>query len=358
MLLCLLIPVIAGAQDADHLMQAANIELTKEKALWFNTNNAAGMVLTPLKNFNEVAVGYSHTGGDFKASQSGEKEERIGFNTSGALNLGGTMLWGSFVYDNITSNDGCYNTNLYDPFRDMPYYVADPIISKWKRQRYDLRLKAGFPVLWDVWGIGCELDYITSTGAKQNDPRSTAYYYTIAVRPGFIFRINDQHHLGINGVYENSFERGSFTNSDNQNDQPVFIMRGLGNYTAGVVGGLGGIGTFYYKGNKIGGGFQYGYTSTGSFRALLDVKYHYKVEDAYQSPTKPQRMGSIKQNKIDGTIQLLNNGENYTNKVSLGYFYKSTDGIEFIQVLDNTYEVQQWIGPVCKEQLQFKSGFY
>lgn len=341
LLLGLLLPVMAQAQDASSIMQAANIELTKSKALWFNTNNASGLVVTPLKNFNEVSVNYGLQNGNFKMSQSGKDESNLKFNTNGALNLGGIMLWGDFTYNNNTSKESCFNTNAYNPFRDMPYYVADTVVSKWKQQSYVLQVKAAFPVLWNVLGTGCEIDYTSNTAAKQNDPRATNYYYTISVRPGFLFKINEKHYFGLNGVYENLYERATSENSNNQIDQPVYIMRGLGNYTAEIVGSFGGVGVCYYKGNKLGGGLQYNYNGE-RLRILLDAKYHYNVEDAYRSPSKPQRMGTVKQNVLEGNLQIMLDGKN-TNKLTLGYFDKSTDGIEYIQVIDKSYEVQQWV---------------
>lgn len=336
----LLMPVVLQSQNTERVMNAAGIELTKSKSLWYNSNNASGLTITPLLNFNEVSAGYGMNSGDFKMSQSGKDETGLNFNTNGALNLGGVMLWGNFNYDNITSKESCFNTGLYDPFRDMPYYVADPVISKWKKQSYDLNLKAASPILWDFMGFGCEADYTSKTAAKQNDPRATNYYYTISVRPGFLFKINNDHYLGLNGVYENLNERVSMENSNKLQDQQIFIMRGLGNYTPGAVGSGSGLGAFYYKGNKIGGAFQYNYN--GCVKALLDVKYHYKVEDVFQSLSKPQRMGTTVQNVFEGNLQLMIDG-NYTNKLTVSYFDKSTDGIEYIQVLDHSYEVQQWV---------------
>lgn len=338
-LLGLLMPVMVQSQDANSVMQAANIELTKSKSLWFNTNNAAGLTVIPLEDFNEVSMGYGINNGNFRMSQSGKDENTLKFNTNGALNLGGIMLWGNFTYDNNTTKESRFNTNLFDPFRDMPYYVADTISSKWKRQSYDLNLKAASPILWNFLGFGCEVDYTSKTAAKQNDPRATNYYYSISVRPGFLFKVNDNHYFGLNGVYENLSERARTENSNAQQNQQVFIMRGLGNYSPGVIGS-GGLGSFYYKGNKIGGAFQYNYN--GAFNALLDVKYHYKVEDVFQSPSKPQRMGTTKQNVFEGNLQLMFDGD-YTNKLTLGYFDKSTDGIEYIQVIDESLEVQQWV---------------
>ena len=77
-------PVMAGAQNADDIKQAAGVEITKAKSLWYNTNNASGMVFTPLENFNDVTVGYKSNSGDFKMSQSGENEGGVGHGSGDA----------------------------------------------------------------------------------------------------------------------------------------------------------------------------------------------------------------------------------------------------------------------------------
>lgn len=336
-----------------HAQSAAETELIKSKALWFNSNNAAGLSVTPLSNYNEVSVNYLLENGNFKMQQKGDKESNLRFNTNGAVKLGGVSLWGNFSYDNHTANESRFNTNLFDPFRDMPFYIADTVSSEWKRQSYTLNLKAASPILWNTVGAGLEVDYISNTGAKQNDPRSTTYHYLISVRPGFIFRLNEKHYLGLNIVYENGFERDVPTISG-QINQTVFVMRGLGNYTPGVVGGAS-LATFYYKSNKIGGAFQYGFT--GKFSGLLDVKYHYKAEDVFQQPTKPQRMGSVAQNVIDGNLQLMLSGV-YTHKLTARYLDKNTDGIEFIQVANDDAENQFWLtmGKFIKSNYRYKAA--
>lgn len=336
---CALLPSLGSAQNnTKGISYLTQIEITKEKSLWFNTNNAAGLSLTPLNNFNEVSAKYIHNEGNFRLQQEGRREENICFNTNGALQLDGISLWGDFNFSNINTYDSRFNTMVINPLRDMPYYVADPVASRWKQQHYNLSVKAASPIFWNRIGFGCEADYTSQTGAKQNDPRANSYYYDIKIRPGFIVKLTDQHIIGVNASYENMFERSAPKNSNIQVDQPVFIMRGLGNYTPGMVGGD--IGIFYYKSNKVGGAFQYGYH--GDVELLLDAKYHYKVEDAYQAPTKPQRMGSTVQNFINGNVQLLFNGD-FTNKVTLDYVSKNTDGIEFVQVLDNSFDVNRWI---------------
>lgn len=332
----LLFPFAAAAQNV-----TAN-EYIKAGSLWYNSQNSAGFAFAPLTNFNEVKIGYDYNNGDYKRQQQGTKESTIDFNTNGAYNLNGFQLWGNFDYSNTTVTDARFNTMLYDPLRDMPYMVADSVYSKIKRQSYSLGFKGSSPVLWDFMSFGLNADYIAQTSAKQNDPRSTDYYYHIYVNPSVLFRLGtgNRHFAGLSFNYRNSFERTEPTNSDSQRDQPVYIMKGLGYYTSGVVGGVGGIKTFFYKGNSMGGSLQYAYM--GGVEVLAEANYRYLVENAYQTPTKPEKMGSVKQNYYEGKVQMLYKGAN-THKVTAVYSNKNSDGVEYVQVYNKDENVQNWI---------------
>ncbi len=344
MLFGLSMSFVAVAQDnAANVVRQSNIEMNLSRSLWFNSNNAAGISVAPLNKYSIVGLGYEMVSGDFKMTQDGEKENTVGFSTNGATNIGKTYLWGSFDYKNIVEKDSRFVTNLYDPHRDMPYYVGDTTLSKFKKQVYDLNVKVAFPQLANFLTTGCELQYTTRTGAKQLDPRSVTYYLTVSAKPSFLFEISENHHLGLNVNYEYLYERSTFNRSDTEVDCPVFIMRGLGNYTSDMVSGSVGVGTFFYKGNKIGGGLQYGYNGNGSFSALLDAQYTYKVEDVFQTPTKAESMGSTIQNLWSGKLQLMNDGDSFLNKVTVSYLNRATDGIEYIQELDQSFEVSEWV---------------
>lgn len=334
------------------------IEITQSKALWYNSSNSAGIAVTPLENYSIVGLGYELQDGDFKMSQQGRKESVIDFGTEGTTRVGDTYLWGTFNYRNITTKNSSFVTNIYDPFRDMPYYISDVTPSKWKKQEYDLGVKAAFPQLWDFVTPGGELRYTTRTGAKQNDPRSVAYYLTVSASPSFVFELSEKSNLGLSLNYEYLFERSTNNRSDTEMSYPVFVMKGLGNYTSGVISGTSGLGTFFYKGNKIGAGLQYGYNGGGSFSALADIAYSYKVEDAFQTPTKKQRMGSTVQNLWMGSLQLLSDGDEYMHKGTISYTDKATDGIEYLQELDTSFEVSQWItlAKYVRSSYTFKSA--
>ena len=346
MLFGLSMSFMATAQDnagAAGVVRQSNIEMNHSRSLWFNSNNAAGMGIAPLSKYSIVDLGYEMVSGDFKMAQDGEKENTIGFNTNGATNIGKTYLWGSFDYRNIVEKDSRFVTNLYDPHRDMPYYVGDTTLSKFKKQAYDLNVKVAFPQLWDFLTAGCQLQYNTRTGAKQLDPRSVTYYLTVAAKPSFVFELTENDHIGFNVNYEYLYERSTFNRSDTEADCPVFIMRGLGNYTSDMVSGSVGVGTFFYKGNKIGGGLQYSYRDNGSFSALAELQYTYKVEDVFQNPTKAENMGTTVQDMMSAKLQLMNDGESFLHKVTLSCLNRETDGIEYIQELDQSNAVSEWV---------------
>ena len=341
-LIGLSVAVQAAAQGSSVVRQP-EIEMNLSRALWFNSNNVAGMAVTPVERYSILDLGFQMESGNFKLAQEGEKESVVGFNTNGATAIGKTYLWGNFDYRNIVENDTRFLTNIYNPDRDMPYNVADTVASKFKKQSYDLGVKVAFPQMWDFLTAGCELQYNTNTGAKQRDPRSVTYYLTVKAVPSVVFELSQKSNLGLSFNYEYLYERSTFNRSDTEINYPVFIMRGLGNYTADVVSGSVGVGTFFYKGNKLGGGLQYGFDGGNGFSALVDANYSYKVEDAFQTPTKKQTMGSTKQKAWYADLQLVDENAENMDKTHISYKERYTDGIEYIQELDQSFDVAEWI---------------
>jgi len=329
----------AQAQVKD-IAQPAWLEYTKASALWFHTNNAAGMAVMPLSDYNQLFLSYHTEEGAYKLQQQGDQENNLVINTNGALSLGETRLWGAFNYTNTTLNNTRYNTMLLDPTYDMPYYVADPNISWWKIQTYDMSVKAATPLYWDRIAFGATINYFTKAGAKQIDPRTTSYKYGIVVTPSMIIKLSDTHVIGLSGTYSNVFERTVPVNSNSQQDQGAYQMKGLGNWATAVVGSLSGVNTFYYKQNLVGGALQYGFH--GGFDLVAEVNHAYRVIDVIQTPSKPQRMGSTVNKTSGASIQLLF-GDACTSKLFMDGYRKQTDGIEYVQEIDDTYEVQQWV---------------
>lgn len=340
-----------------------SIELMKARSLWFNTGNGAGIVMDQMNNYTLLEGSYNHKDGEFKLKQEGEKEGIAQFLSEGGINLGRGYAWGSFLYDNITLRNTEYNTAMLDPFRGVPYYPVDPNPSDWKKQYYSLHMKVGTAPLWDRLVLGIEGDYTARVGAKQRDPRSELYFYTANIKPGALMMFGE-HTVGLNFEYENlKQETRGHSNSDTQVDQEVFVMKGLGNHYTSVIGGRQSLKSFLYNGNKVGGEAQYSFERE-YYKLLVSGGYSFRVEDVISDATKPKKEGSVKENLYYANLSFLMEGDNL-NRIDFNYRNSKISGIEYVQELDLTYEVQQWVDLYSsirsnfnEEQIALSYSFY
>jgi hypothetical protein len=316
------------------------LEGNRAQSLWFASSNAAGMAITPLYEYNLLEAQYNVASGHYKLQQQGDRERKVGMNVDGALQLGKFFLWGNFTFSDDYTTGSSYNTNRYESQPDMPYYVADTVKSDWKKQYYDMTCKVAFPLTGRIV-LGGEIRYITRKAAKQLDPRSVLHNYAIELKPALIFSLNDRSHLGLNFLYQNTFDRNTFTNSLSDNSERVYIMKGLGNYSTGVIGGLASISPFYYPSDQYGAGLQYDATGTLG-RLLAEITYTRQRTDAFEAPTKPRRRGATQKTEYEGYLQWLKPGV-ITHKATLHARYSSTDGIEYLQEYNSQFDINQWI---------------
>lgn len=329
------------AQEQRTLSSPLSIELRKARATWFESNNGAGIGLDSLQSYSSLEAGYQMTDGEFKRVQQGEKERQLNVATEGGQQLGNAYAWGHFSYNNETVRNSRFNTAMLDPYRGVPYYPVDPNLSDWKQQHYNLQMRVSSKPLLNRYLLGIQAEYKAETGAKQVDPRSELFLYSINVKPG-IAAIFGSHRVGLNLEYENMIqETRGHSNSDNQVNQDVFVMRGLGNHYTAVIGGLQSLSSFVYDANKVGAGLQYAWQKR-DLRLFAEGGYSYRVEEAVRDITKPRKEGTLRQQALYANATLLHESVNL-NRVDLSLQSDRTDGIEFVQVLDNTYEVQQWI---------------
>ncbi|WP_294080328.1 DUF6850 family outer membrane beta-barrel protein [Proteiniphilum sp. UBA5384] len=328
------------AQEQETLHSPASIELHKARSVWFDTGNSAGLVLDNLGNFGSIEAGYRMKSGDFKRVQQGDKESTLVVDTEGGRKLGETYLWGRFSYNRNTTRDSKFNTAMLDPYRGVPFFPVDPNISDWKKQDYNLEMKVSSRPFFDRYLFGLQAVYTTHTGAKQVDPRSEIYYYTINVKPGIVALLQNQE-LGVNFEYENMVQETRHTNSDSEVNQDVFVMKGLGNHYTSVIGGLQSLGGFKYDANKVGGELQYVHHFQ-ALRLLAHGGYTYRVEDVIRDITKPRKEGSIKEKTLYGNLAMVYEGMNL-HRVDFSVSSDRMSAIEYVQVLDNSFEVQQWV---------------
>ena len=318
------------AQDFN-INDKSKIELNYTKTLWLNSENASGLATSDLQRFNIVELGYSRVAGSYHPIQEGDIINTFSFNTEGCTKIRNKInLWGKFGYDNISDKNNRFNTLLYNPFDErLVYYVADDVISSWKRQNYDMSFKIGTPIFEDKLFAGIKLDYGNKIASKQNDPRSESYRNNIAIMPGLIWRIGNNY-LGFNLYYSYILERSVPTLSNTSSNPKVYIQRGLGNYLTETVGS-GGLKTMYYTGNHFGGKLQYVYVKY-KFKLLLEGGLKHHTTKVRQSANQPKMMGSTSMLEPEGLLQLYVTGNGKLHKLRLVTNGKFINGKEYSSV--------------------------
>lgn len=347
--LCAGVP--ARAQKAP--LSPAALEMDKVGAVWFNSDNAAGIILTPTASFEAVDVGYDIADGSYRRYADGNNRT-LGVNAEGATRLGKGRVWGEFSYRNITSNNCKYNTLFLNMDDEMPFYVADDIESFWKKQRYEMSMKGASPLIRDKFAFGIEAGYFCESGAKQIDPRGYGYEYGVEVKPSAIISFG-KHALGLTLSYENGNMRMSSINNALASSHLVYVLRGLGNYDGYYVSlmSTSALGLVYDKKNEFGGSVQYGYCSENA-NILAEVYGKYRNWELFQTPSKPRRIGTASRISLGFDIQAVLDGTDFLQRITAEGSFRNTNGIEYIQKLNKEYEVQAWetVGQSVKSTYQ------
>ena len=328
LILALLLSSFA-AQARGLVFDAVSLSKHKADALWFNSDNAAGLSFHPINDFNSVGFLYGLGKGNFHLMQEGSSYADLGFDTQGAVRAGKFSLWGKFSYNNITEDGAMFNTMLFNPFDERKLYgVADSVSSKWKRQAYLLEFKAGLPLSGKRLYAGLHLRYSNSIAAKQNDPRAESYKYFITLKPSLVYS-SPVGAFGLNGYYSNEFERSVPSLSNSSEPQSVYILKGLGNFTKESVGS-GGLNTMYYRINTFGASAQYGYEGKG-LELLAEAGLLYHFTKTTQSATRPLNMGSVEVLDIKASLQALF-GQKKSQKLSLYFLNRVSEGTEHTSI--------------------------
>lgn len=332
------LPLVLGAQVRD--LSPAAMEMDLAGKVWFNSDNAAGMILTPRTSFEAVGVSYDIENGSYRKYADGNVNT-LGVKAEGASTLSRGLVWGEFRYSNITVNDSRYNAMTLNIDEDMPFRVVDEIESYWKNQRYDLSMKASTPLYWDFLSLGISADYYSESGAKQIDPRGYGYENQVVVKPAAAASFG-AHSLGLVFDYEFGNTRMGCINSAFTSSNVAYLLKGLGNMEESVVSLISGrFGSIYDRRHQFGGALQYGFSS-GAFGILAEGKYNSRNWDCCETPSKPLMLGESHRKTMEGNVQLTYDGASLFHKFTLNGKLRNTDGIEYVQVFNRDYEVQAW----------------
>ena len=331
----------------------ASVAKLKMQNIWMNnTNNAAGGVVDASKVYSISSFGIGTAEGDFKMVQDGNDNLTYGLSTEGGgiyEKLNNMFMWGSLSYTREALRGTQFNCLAYDPFRDVPFLLADSNTSKWIRQEYELSMKMASPQLFNFLTFGLSGNYVAGLSAKQVDPlaRMDVSHFGWGASALMTF---GKHNIGLSFNHSNRREDGNAGIVNSKNTSRAWDYVAPGFFREAEFGSFGSlIDNRYFHMHTLAGGFQYGFKND-HWNILLSADYMQRVEDINNeqlnsSPgTGRQMIGTVKEDSWSGrfvTNYTFNNG----NMLALNASYenRSVDGIEYFQEFDNTYEVQAWI---------------
>lgn len=333
-----IITSLLGHQLSAQGLSSAGLELLKQQKLWFHSSNAAGAVFEDSRNYSDLQIGYNVTDGNFHRPQQGNKNKTLNVDTEGFLKLKGAYVWGSFAFKQENTHDAGYNASITDPFRGMPYYVADSLLSNWRNQYYDMKFRVATPLYWGKVAFGIEGTYQASLAAKQRDPRVDTRFYTLQLVPGVTYQITPQHRVGANVTYASIKEDSQMENINASLSQTYYELYGLGVAVKGIGSGR----TTNYHGNRVGAGVQYNYRSS-DVDLLFEGNYAKKVENVDVSYSTPKRDAAVNDQRWRAALSMYKTGNEHSHFAKVAYLYQDIKGIQYLNQRDNSLAQQGWL---------------
>lgn len=335
--LAILIGVTSSYASAQGYTSAA-LELLKEQKLWFHSSNAAGAALDNLQNYSLVDVSYGTTKGDFHRPQQGDKQNSLLVGCEGFLNLNSAYAWGEFKFEQRNIYDALFNASISDPYRGMPFFMADTNSSNWHNQYYDMRFRVGTPFYNDRLAIGIEGLYKASIAAKQLDPRVDTRYFQLDLVPGVVYKINENNSVGADFQFSALKEDSRMKNINLTVPQTYYVLYGLGVAVQQIGDGE----RTDYHGTKLGGGVQYNFRS-GNLNLLATADYSRRVENFDRNPTVPKKDASVNDHIWKAVVTAHLTGTTWSNFLTLTGNFRDLDGIQYVSTYDNSESFQGWI---------------
>lgn len=287
---------------------------------WIGTANAAGLATLPVPSLGRTYVGGYFEEGDLKRPQQPSSSRSIRFVSERYQQLQDASLYGKFVFNRAWDQE-ILMSDVLDPFRRNPYVLGDSLGGDWKKQTYDLEVKASVPLnSARTFFAGAGLQFRAGTGARQNDPRPETYSNELNLSPSVLWKPDASWSIGANGQFDFYKEDISVATSNNEDNHFLYRLAGIGNYYQQIIsGGY----NRYYKGNTVGGGLQVQWEKPG-LQLLLDGGYAYRKEDAEDGSTIPRVFGRFTERQYHASAVLSLLTGTYTHQWTASW--KSFDG--------------------------------
>ena len=291
----------------------ASVEKLKMQNIWMNnTTNAAAGVVDASKVYSISSLGYQMDKGDFSMTQAGKDNNQFQLKTEGGgvyEKLANMFMYGELSYTRDVIKESKFNLLEYDPFRDIPFLLADTNTSKWVRQQYDLSMKIATPQLFNFLTLGVTGNYMTGLSAKQDDPVTQKDVSRFGIG-GSVLMSFGKHHIGMEFNHQNRREDGSTSISNSRFTSRAWDYVAPGFFREAEMGSFGSLVTSRYNHSHLmNGALQYGFKND-HWNFLLEGKYQHLVEDINNesldsSPYTGRKMiGTVVQDTWSGKVVL------------------------------------------------------
>ncbi|MBR4882865.1 MAG: hypothetical protein IKU18_03190, partial [Bacteroidales bacterium] len=306
----------------------ASVEKLKLQNIWMNnTNNAAAGVVDASKLHSVSSVGYTLDKGDFNYIQAGNDNSEFSLKSEGGgiyEKLNNLFMYGSISYTRDVLNGAKFNCLSYDPFRDVPFLLADSNASKWINQQYDLSMKIASPKIFNFLTLGLRGAYMTGIAAKQVDPRPEMNVSNFEWGASALMSFG-KHHVGLDFNHANRREDGSASLVNGLNTSRAWDYVAPGFFREAEFSSFGSIiNDRYYHAHTLNGGIQYGFKND-HWNILVAYDYLQRVEDVDN-----ERLNSSPGNgkKILGTVK----EDTQTGKIILQYTFNNGNILSYSSV--------------------------
>ncbi|SEW43198.1 hypothetical protein SAMN04488122_3187 [Chitinophaga arvensicola] len=298
---------------------------------WLQTQNAAGLQWSDVPAAGYTAFGTQQENGDFKKSQQPESDRQLLFHSSRYQPLKKGVLYGSFNYIQQWSGQ-VHWSDVLNPYRGTPYIMADSIGGDWKKQRYDLELKAATARLANnKLVLGAGVRYSVYTGARQNDPRPLNNAGELTLTPSLVYQLGKRQQIGLSGLYGFYKEDISFELKNTNVTHSLYKLLGLGQVSS-PPSILAVSASRYYNGKKYGGALQYS-ISGQHWQWLTEASYASYTEKVTDGSGIPLLSGTWKKKDYQLRSVWQYTAADYAHRITAVYKMNDGSGIESHQKL-------------------------
>lgn len=300
---------------------------------WLLTPNAAGLKDGVVPAIGSTYIGTHQEQGDFKRPQQALTKQSYLFHSERYQPVKNGVFYGSFRFEQ-QKEEAVHWNDVMDPYRGTPYVLADSLGGDWKKQVFQLNLKAASAKIANRLSLGAGVVYNLSTGARQNDPRPLNYVNELDFKPALLFEISGIHAAGLTGTYGFYKEEVSLLNNKSELLQKVFKLKGLAVHDAPSL--FSSSFTRLYDGTKKGAELQYAFTKSGdqNFKWLSSFGFQDYTEDVRDGVTKPTNGGRYKQTTYHLTSIMTRSNDAFIQQLQFSFLKMNGKGREYHQTYD------------------------